>query len=46
MDDAKFKSEVALVVKLLESQRKMTDESDKRVLRDIIRAIVKELTRL
>ena len=46
MDDAKFKKEVALVVKLLEIQRKMNDESDKRVLRDIIRAIVKELTRL
>ena len=46
MDDAKFRKEVALVVKLLEIQRKMNDESDKRVLRDIIRAIVKELTRL
>ena len=46
MDDAKFKKEVALVVKLLEIQRKLNDESDKRVLRDIIRAIVKELTRI
>lgn len=46
MDDAKFKKEVALVVKLLDIQRKMNDESDKRVLRDIIRAIVKELTRV
>ena len=46
MDDAKFRKEVALVVKLLEIQRKLNDESDKRVLRDIIRAIVKELTRI
>lgn len=46
MDDAKFKMEVALVVKLLEIQRKLNDESDRRVLRDIIRAIVKELTRV
>ncbi len=46
MDEEKFKKEVALVVKLLESQRKMTDKSDKRIVRDTIRAIVKELTRV
>ncbi len=46
MDEEKFRKEVALVVKLLESQRKMTDKSDKRIVRDTIRAIVKELTRV
>ena len=46
MNDAKFKKEVALVVKMLETQRQMTDKSDKRIIRDMIRAIVKELTRV
>lgn len=46
MNEEKFKKEVALVVKLLEIQRKMTDKSDKRIMRDTIRAIVKELTRV
>lgn len=46
MNDAKFRLEVALVVKLLENQRQMTDKSDKRIVRDVIRAIVKELTKV
>lgn len=46
MNEEKFKQEVALTVKLLEIQRKMTDKSDKRIMRDTIRAIVKELTRV
>lgn len=46
MNDEKFKKEVALVVKLLEIQRQMTDKSDRRILRDTIRAIIKELTRV
>ena len=45
MNDAKFRKEVALVVKWLEALRTMTDESDKRILRDFIRDLVKELTR-
>lgn len=44
METTKFKKEVALVVALMEMQQKMTDKSDKRIVRDIIRAIVKELT--
>ena len=46
MNDAKFRKEVALVVKWLEALRTMTDESDKRILRDFIRDLVKELTKL
>lgn len=46
MNEEKFKKEVALVVKLLQVQRLMTDKSDKRIVRDTIRAIVKELTRV
>lgn len=46
MNEEKFRMEVALIVKLLEIQRKMTDKSDKRIMRDTIRAIVKELTRV
>lgn len=46
MNDAKFKQEVALVVKLLQIQRQLTDKSDKRIVRDTIRAIIKELTRV
>ena len=46
MDTAKFIQEVAFVVELLIKQRQMTDKSDKRIVRDTIRAIVKELTRV
>lgn len=46
MDATKFYKEVKLVVSLLIKQRLMTDKSDKRIVRDTIRAIVKELTRV
>lgn len=46
METTKFKKEVALVVALLNAQRQMQDKSDKRIVRDIIRAIVKELTKV
>lgn len=46
MNATKFKKEVALVVQLLYQQRLMSDKSDKRIVRDTIRAIVKELTRV
>lgn len=46
MDATKFHKEVKLVVSLLIKQRLMTDKSDKRIVRDTIRAIVKELTRV
>lgn len=46
MNDDKFKKEITEVVALLLRFRAMTDKSDKRILRDVIRAIVKELTRV
>lgn len=46
MDEKKFEMEIAMVINLLKRFRKMTDESDRRIVRDTIRAIVKELTRL
>ena len=46
METTKFIKEVAFVVELLYKQRQMTDKSDKRIVRDTIRAIVKELTRV
>lgn len=46
MNEEKFKKEVALAVKLMQIQRQMTDKSDKRIIRDTVRAIVKELTRV
>lgn len=46
MNDDKFKKEITEVVALLLKFRQMADKSDKRILRDIIRAIVKELTRV
>ncbi|WP_168182073.1 MULTISPECIES: hypothetical protein [Duncaniella] len=44
MNDEKFKSRIIEVVALLIKFRTMTDKSDKRILRDYIRAVVKELT--
>ena len=44
MNDEKFKLRIIEVVALLIKFRKMTDKSDKRILRDYIRAVVKELT--
>mgnify|MGYP001038608605 CR=1 FL=1 len=46
MDDAKFIQRIIEVVRLLLDFRRMADKSDKRILRDTIRAVVKELTRV
>lgn len=46
MNDEKFKSRIIEVVALLLKFRTMTDKSDKRILRDYIRAVVKELTQV
>lgn len=46
MNDAKFIERIIEVVRLLLNFRQMADKSDKRILRDTIRAIVKELTRV
>ena len=44
MNDAKFKLRIIEVVSLLIKFRTMPDKSDKRILRDYIRAVVKEMT--
>lgn len=44
MNDAQFKLRIIEVVALLIKFRTITDKSDKRILRDYIRAVVKELT--
>lgn len=46
MDEEKFRTRIVEVVRLLLDFRKVADVSDKRILRDTIRAIVKELTRV
>lgn len=46
MNDEKFKLRIIEVVRLLLDFRRMADKSDKRILRDTIRAVVKELTRV
>lgn len=46
MDDAKFIQRIFQVVALLLKFRTMTDKSDKRILRDYVRAVVKELTQV
>lgn len=46
MNEGKFIKEITEVVALLLKFRTMADKSDKRILRDVIRAIVKELTRV
>lgn len=46
MSEEKFKLKIVEVVALLLDFRKTADISDKRIKRDIIRAIVKELTRV
>lgn len=46
MNDEKFKVRIIEVVALLLKFRSMTDKSDKRILRDYIRAVVKELTQV
>lgn len=44
MNDEKFKLRIIEVVALLIKFRKTADRSDKRILRDCIRAVVKEIT--
>lgn len=46
MNDAKFIQRIIEVVRLLLNFRQMADKSDKRILSDYIRAVVKELTRV
>jgi len=46
MNDEKFKFRIIEVVANLIKFRTMTDKSDKRILRDYIRAVVKELTQV
>lgn len=46
MNNEKFKLRIIEVVRLLLDFRQMADKSDKRILRDTIRAVVKELTRV
>ncbi|MDE5784981.1 MAG: hypothetical protein K2H98_00455 [Duncaniella sp.] len=46
MNDAKFIQRIIEVVRLLFDFRQTADKSDKRILRDTIRAVVKELTRV
>ena len=46
MDSVKFIQTIIEVLRLLRVFRLTADKSDKRILRDTIRAIVKELTRI
>ena len=46
MNDEKFTLRIIEVLSYLYRFRKTADKSDKRILRDTIRAIVKELTRV
>lgn len=46
MNDEKFKNRIIEMVALLLEFRRSTDVSDRRILRETIRAIVKELTRV
>ena len=46
MSEEKFIKEIIEVVALLLKFRKTTDDSDKRIIRDVIRAVVKEITRV
>lgn len=46
MNDEKFKLRIIEVVALLLRFRSVADKSDKRILRDYIRAVVKELTQV
>lgn len=46
MNEEKFIKEIVEMVALLLKFRKTADKSDKRILRDVIRAIIKELTRV
>ncbi len=46
MNEEKFRKEITEVVAMLLRFRTIADKSDKRILRDVIRAVVKELTRV
>lgn len=46
MNAEKFNLRMKEVASLLVKFRKMTNKSDKRIARDLIRAIIKELTRV
>lgn len=46
MNDAKFIKRIIEAVALLLKFRATADKSDKRILRDTIRAVIKELTRV
>lgn len=46
MNDDKFKKRIIEAVALMLQQRATPDKSDKRLLRDVIRALVKEITRV
>lgn len=46
MNEQKFRKGVVTVVEMLYAFYTMTDKSDKRIVRDTIRAFVKELTRV
>lgn len=46
MNDEAFKDRVVEAVALMLKFRKMTDKSEKRITRDVIRAVIKELTRV
>ena len=46
MDDEKFKERIIEAVALMLKFRETTDKSDKRIIRDTVRAVVKEITRV
>lgn len=46
MNNETFKLRLIEVVRLLLDFREIADKSDKRIMRDTIRAVVKELTRV
>lgn len=46
MNETKFKQMLLDAITLMLKQRQATDKSDKRVYRDTIRAIIKEITRI
>ena len=45
MNDRKFQLALIAVVRLMLDFRKLSDKSDRRVMSDVIRALVKEMTR-
>lgn len=45
MNDSKFQLALITVVRLMLDFRKLSDKSDRRVMSDVIRALVKEMTR-